>query len=53
MKSIWKITSPKKTPIKLNITVDKDNQGPPVASPINIEIGGDMDYDQLIEEAEK
>jgi multidrug efflux pump subunit AcrB len=40
-------------PADISITVDKDNQGPPVASPINIEIGGDMDYDLLIEEAEK
>jgi multidrug efflux pump subunit AcrB len=37
----------------VSITVDKDNQGPPVAPPLNIELGGDMDYALLIEEAEK
>lgn len=40
-------------PADVSITVDKDNQGPPVAPPLNIEVGGDMDYALLIEEAEK
>ena len=40
-------------PADVIVTVDKDNQGPPVAPPVNIEVGGDMDYDLVIEEAEK
>ncbi|NOQ75590.1 MAG: AcrB/AcrD/AcrF family protein [Crocinitomix sp.] len=42
-----------KFPADVRISVDKDNQGPPTASPINIEIAGDIDYDLVLEEAEK
>ncbi|WP_066759247.1 efflux RND transporter permease subunit [Crocinitomix algicola] len=42
-----------KFPADINITVDKDAQGPPTAAPINIEVGGDVDYNLVIEEAEK
>ncbi len=40
-------------PADVRIIVDKDAQGPPTAAPINIEIGGDIDYNLVIEEAEK
>ena len=36
----------------VQLTVDKDNQGPPAGAPINIELAGD-DYYQLLAEAEK
>jgi multidrug efflux pump subunit AcrB len=36
----------------VNITVDKDSNGPPTGAPINIEIAGD-NYEQLISEANK
>ncbi|MFT5824415.1 MAG: multidrug efflux pump [Crocinitomix sp.] len=42
-----------KFPADVRISVDKDNQGPPTASPINIEVAGDIDYDLVLEEAEK
>ncbi len=42
-----------KFPADVRIIVDKDAQGPPTASPINIEVGGDVDYNLVIEEAEK
>lgn len=42
-----------KFPADVRITVDKDNQGPPTASPINIEVAGDIDYDIVLAEAEK
>lgn len=35
----------------IQVTVDKNNDGPPVGKPINIEITGD-DYDELIAQAE-
>ncbi|MDA7803019.1 efflux RND transporter permease subunit [Crocinitomix sp.] len=40
-------------PADVNITVDKDAQGPPTAAPINIEVGGDLEYNLVIQEAEK
>lgn len=40
-------------PADVQITVDKNNDGPPTAPPINIEVGGELDYDLLIAEAEK
>lgn len=40
-------------PADVRIIVDKDAQGPPTAAPINIEVGGDIDYKVVIEEAEK
>jgi multidrug efflux pump subunit AcrB len=40
-------------PADVQISVDKNNEGPPTAPPINIEISGDVEYDLLIEEAEK
>jgi len=40
-------------PADVRIIVDKDAQGPPTAAPINIEVGGDVDYNLVIEEAEK
>ncbi|WP_027421536.1 efflux RND transporter permease subunit [Crocinitomix catalasitica] len=42
-----------KFPADIQITVDKDNQGPPTAPPINIEVGGEIDYNEVIAEAEK
>lgn len=36
----------------VQLTVDKDNQGPPAGAPINIELAGD-DYYQLLAEAER
>jgi multidrug efflux pump len=40
-------------PADVQISVDKDNQGPPTAPPINIEVGGELDYNKVIAEAEK
>ena len=40
-------------PADVQITVDKNREGPPTAPPINIEVGGEIDYDIVIEEAEK
>lgn len=42
-----------KFPADVRISVDKDNQGPPTASPINVEVAGDIDYDVVLAEAEK
>ena len=42
-----------KFPADVRISVDKDNQGPPTAAPINVEVAGDIDYDLVLEEAEK
>lgn len=36
----------------VSIVVDKDNAGPPMGKPINIELSGE-DYDQIINESEK
>ena len=40
-------------PADVHVSVDKDNQGPPTASPINIEVLGEIDYKLVIAEAEK
>ncbi|MEX1003318.1 MAG: efflux RND transporter permease subunit [Crocinitomicaceae bacterium] len=40
-------------PADVQVVVDKNNEGPPTAPPINIEVSGDVKYDQLIAEAEK
>lgn len=40
-------------PADVQVSVDKNNEGPPTAPPINIEVSGDVNYDLLIEEAEK
>ncbi len=40
-------------PADIQISVDKDNQGPPTAAPINIEVSGETEYDKVIAEAEK
>ncbi len=42
-----------KFPADVQITVDKNQDGPPTAPPVNIEIGGEVDYNVVIEEAEK
>lgn len=42
-----------KFPADVQITVDKNNEGPPTAPPINIEVGGEVEYDVVIAEAEK
>jgi len=42
-----------KFPADVQITVDKNSDGPPTAPPINIEVGGELEYDLLIAEAEK
>jgi len=42
-----------KFPADVQITVDKNNEGPPTAPPINLEVSGEVEYDLLIEEAEK
>lgn len=39
-------------PADVQVTVDQNNEGPPTAPPVNIEMSGEVDYDQLIEEAE-
>lgn len=40
-------------PADVQITVDKNNEGPPTAPPINIEVYGQVEYDSLIAEAER
>lgn len=40
-------------PADVQVSVDKNNVGPPTAPPINIEVSGEVGYDLLIEEAEK
>ena len=40
-------------PADIQISVDKNNEGPPTAPPINIEVKGEVEYDVLIAEAEK
>ena len=40
-------------PADIQVSVDKNNEGPPTAPPINIEVKGEVEYDLLIEEAEK
>lgn len=42
-----------KFPADVQVSVDKNNEGPPTAPPINIEVSGEVDYNLLIEEAEK
>lgn len=42
-----------KFPADVQITVDKNNDGPPTAPPINLEVSGEVEYDVLLEEAEK
>ena len=42
-----------KFPADIQITVDKNNEGPPTSPPVNIEVSGELAYDKLIEEAEK
>lgn len=37
---------------EVQISVDKNNEGPPTAPPVNIEVSGDVEYDKLIAEAE-
>jgi multidrug efflux pump len=37
---------------EVQISVDKNNEGPPTPPPVNIEVSGDVNYDQLIAEAE-
>ncbi len=41
-----------KFPADVQLSVEQNNEGPPQAPPINIEISGEVDYDQLIAEAE-
>lgn len=38
---------------EVEITTAKDEQGPPQGAPINIEVTGEVDYKELINEAEK
>ena len=40
-------------PADIQISVDKNNEGPPQAPPINIEVSGEGKYDDIIAEAEK
>ncbi|MBD3637467.1 MAG: efflux RND transporter permease subunit [Crocinitomicaceae bacterium] len=40
-------------PADVQIVVDKNNEGPPTAPPINIEVFGEVEYDSLIAEAER
>jgi len=40
-------------PADVQITVDKNNEGPPQQPPINIEVSGEVEYDSLIAEAER
>ena len=40
-------------PADVQIFVDKNNEGPPTAPPINIEVSGELEYDALIAEAER
>lgn len=40
-------------PADVQVSADKNNEGPPTAPPVNIEISGEVNYDLLIEEAEK
>ncbi len=42
-----------KFPADVKVIVDKNKEGPPQEAPINIEVSGDKEYTQLIEEAEK
>jgi multidrug efflux pump subunit AcrB len=42
-----------KFPADVQIFVDKNNEGPPTAPPINIEVSGEVEYDSLIAEAER
>lgn len=42
-----------KFPADVQVSVDKNNEGPPTAPPVNLEVSGDVDYNLLIEEAEK
>jgi len=42
-----------KFPADVKIIVDKNNDGPPQGQPISIEVAGDKDYTQLIDEAKK
>jgi multidrug efflux pump subunit AcrB len=42
-----------KFPADVQINVDKNNEGPPTKPPINLEVSGEVEYDVLIEEAEK
>jgi multidrug efflux pump subunit AcrB len=42
-----------KFPADVQITVDKNNDGPPTAPPINIEVSGEVEYDELISEADR
>lgn len=37
-----------KFPADVQITVDKNNEGPPTAPPINLEVSGEVEYDSLI-----
>ena len=40
-------------PADIQITVDKNNEGPPTAPPINIEVSGEVNYDELLAEADR
>ncbi|MCH2235019.1 MAG: efflux RND transporter permease subunit [Crocinitomicaceae bacterium] len=40
-------------PADVQITVDKNNDGPPTSPPINVEIFGNIEYDSLIAEADR
>lgn len=42
-----------KFPADVQIVVDKNNDGPPTAPPINIEVSGEVEYDSLIAEADR
>jgi multidrug efflux pump subunit AcrB len=42
-----------KFPADVKIIVDKNQTGPPQEAPINIEVSGDKEYTELIDEAEK
>ncbi|MCG8575175.1 MAG: efflux RND transporter permease subunit, partial [Flavobacteriales bacterium] len=39
-------------PADVQVSVDQNDDGPPTAPPINIEVSGEVEYDKLIEEAE-
>ncbi|MBN4072916.1 efflux RND transporter permease subunit [Crocinitomix catalasitica] len=39
-------------PADVQVSVEPNQEGPPQGAPINIEISGEVNYDQLIEEAE-
>jgi multidrug efflux pump subunit AcrB len=42
-----------KFPADVSISVEPNNFGPPTAPPINIQVSGELDYDVLLEEANK